>query len=189
MKERYNELLDKINSGRIKIHYKLNELVEITGLCNRSLKYRMKAVKEKYDNVPSLLRKKGREWMIHYTILDEFMPKYQKHETNIYNHKWETLVTWNLKNNYEVKYHVELIEQIKGNLPACNIAYVIEQDARGFNHLHAIVDEDNDNVEKVVNAVLSRYLEKTDYKSQIEKINNKSSITTYLQKSGKITII
>ncbi len=58
MKEKYNELLDKINCGRIKIHYKLNELVEITGLCNRSLKYRMKVVKEKYNNVPSLLQKK-----------------------------------------------------------------------------------------------------------------------------------
>ncbi len=189
MKQKYNELLEKINSGRIKIYYKLNELEEITGLCSRSLKYRMKVVKEKYNNIPSLLQKKGREYKIHYTIVDEFLPKYKKQQTNIFNHNWETLVTWNLKNNYEVKYHVELISQIKESMPTTNIAYVIEEDGRGFNHLHAIIDEDKKEVEKAVDEVLNKYLHKTDYRSQIEKINNKSSVTTYLQKSGRITII
>ena len=38
MKEKYNELLDKINSGRIKIHYKLNELVEINTVAKQLAK-------------------------------------------------------------------------------------------------------------------------------------------------------
>lgn len=189
MKEKYNELIEKTNSGRVKVHYKLKELENITGLCSRSLKYRMKAVKEKYHNIPSLLQKVGREYKIHYTIIDEFLPKYKKQTTNIYNHSWETLITWNLKNNYEVNYHKELISQIKECLPTTNIAYVIEEDGRGFNHLHAIVDENKNDVKQVVDEVLNKYLQKNHFRSQIEKINNKSSITSYLQKNGSLTII
>ncbi|MGG7034407.1 MAG: hypothetical protein ACI7YS_04325 [Flavobacterium sp.] len=189
MKDEYNELLEKINSNRIKVHFNLTELEKITGLCPRSLKYRMKVIKEKYNGVPSLLSKKGREWMIHYTILDDFMPKRHRSQTNFYNHPWETVVTWNFKNNYEVKYHTELIGKIKEILPTSNIAYVVEQDQRGFNHLHAIVDEGKNNVEQAVDEVLHRYLENTDFKCQVAKINNKSSITTYLQKGGTATII
>lgn len=189
MKEKYNELLEKINTGRIKIYYKLNELETVTGLCSRSLKYRMKLVKEKYSNIPSLLAKKGREWQIHYTLIDDFMPKYNKSQTNIFNHKWETFVTWNMKNNYEVKYHVELIEQVKEKLPSAKIAYVIEQDGRGYNHIHAILDNNKNEVENVVTEVLTTYLEKNDFRTQIEAINNKGSVTTYLLKSGEITII
>lgn len=189
MKEKYNELLEKINSGRIKIYYKLNELETITGLCSRSLKYRMKVVKEKYNNVPSLLTKKGREWKIHYTIVDDFMPKYNKSQTTIFNHPWETLVTWNMKNNYEVKYHIELIEKVKEKLPTANIAYVIEHDGRGYNHIHAIIDENKDEVQIIVGEVLNTFLDKSDFRAQIEKINNKGSVANYLIKSGEITII
>ena len=189
MKEKYNELLEKINGNRTKLYFKLKELETITGLCSRSLKYRMKKVKEKYSNIPSLLTKKGRDWQIHYTLIDDFMPKYNKSQTNIFNHKWETFVTWNMKNNYEVKYHIELIGQIKKKLPSANIAYVIEQDGRGYNHIHAIVDDNKDEVENVVSNVLRTYLDKSDFRTQIEKINNKGSITNYILKSGEITII
>lgn len=189
MKEKYNELLEKINSGRIKIYYKLNELETITGLCSRSLKYRMKIVKEKYNNVPSLLAKKGREWQIHYTIVDDFMPKYNKSKTTIFNHKWQTFITWNMKKNYEIKYHIELIEQVKEKLPSANIAYVIEQDKRGYNHIHAITDEFKDEVQIAVGNILNTYLEKSDFRTQIETINNNSSTINYLKKSSQITII
>jgi hypothetical protein len=189
MKVESKEIINKINSGRIKVHYKLNELEGITGLCSRSLKYKMKSIKDKYADIPSLLIKSGREWKIHYTIIDEFMPIYKKQQTNIYNHGWQTMLTWNLKNNYDYSYHIELIEQVKTIIPSTNIAYVVEHDGRGYNHVHAIVDLEKKEVEQAVDEVLNRYLCKTDYRSQIEKINNKSSVTTYLQKSGRITII
>lgn len=184
-----NETINNINSSRAKIYYQLNQLEEITGLSTRTLKYRMKLVSKKYANIPNLLQKKGRAWQIHYTIIDEFMPIYAKPKTTISNHKWETFITWNTKDNYDIKYHIQLITEVKDKLPSCNIAYVIETDQRGYNHLHALADGFNDEVKEAVNNVIEKYVSKSDYRLQIEKINNRTSVTSYLKKSGTITII
>ena len=48
MKEESKKNINDINNGRAKIYYQLNQLEEITGLSTRTLKYRMKLVKEKY---------------------------------------------------------------------------------------------------------------------------------------------
>jgi hypothetical protein len=184
-----NETINNINKNRVKIFYQLNQLGEITGLSPRTLKYRMKLVSKKYADMPSLLIKNGRAWQIHYTIIDEFMPIYTKSQTTLSNHKWETFVTWNTKDNYDVKYHIQLITEVKEKLPSCNIAYVIETDQRGYNHLHALADSLNDEVKEAVSDVMGKYVNKGDYRLQIEKINNRTSVTSYLKKSGTITII
>lgn len=189
MKVNAKEIINNINSSRIKIYYQLNQLEEITGLSPRTLKYRMKLVSEKYANIPNLLKRNGRAWQIHYTIIDEFMPIYTKSQTTLSNHKWETLVTWNMKDDYDVKYHTQLINEVKEKLPSCNIAYVIEMDGRNFNHVHALADGYNDEVTNAVSEVLEKYINKSDYRFQVEKINNRSSVTNYLKKSGTITII
>lgn len=189
MKEENRIAINKINGTRSKIFYRLNQLNNMTGMSERSLKYRMKIIKEIYKDVPSLLRRTGRSWEIHYTLIDQFLPKYKKNQTNLTNHKWETLVTWNTLDNYDVLYHIQLIKEVKEQLPSANIAYVVEKDERGVNHIHAITDEFKDNLEVAVAAVLEKYLAKKDYRSQIEKINNKNSITSYLRKNGEMTII
>ena len=121
----------------------------------RSLKYRMKVVKEKYSNMPSLLNKVGNKWQIHNTIIStEFMPKYKKKQTNIMNHQWETLITWNMANSYDIKYHQQLITEVKDELPSVNIGYVIELDGRGVNHIHALTDGFKDEVQTAVVNVL-----------------------------------
>lgn len=189
MKTEFKKLVNETNDGRVKIYYQLNQLESITGMSPRSLKYRMKIVKEKYKDMPSLLRRTGRAWEIHYTLIDQFLPKYKKNQTNIFNHKWETLVTWNTLDNYDVLYHIQLIKEVKEQLPSANIAYVVEKDERGVNHIHAITDEFKGNVEVAVAKVLGKYIAKKDFRSQIEKINNNTSITSYLRKNGEITII
>ena len=189
MKEESKKNINDINNGRAKIYYQLNQLEEITGLSTRTLKYRMKLVKEKYTNVPSLLRRHGKAWQIHYTLIDEFLPKYKKNQTTITNHKWETLVTWTTKDSYDVNYHVQLIREVKQELPSVNIGYVIEVDGRGVNHLHAVTDGYKDSVEIAVSEVLKKYIEFGQYRTQIEKINNNGSTISYLKKSGEITII
>lgn len=189
MKEDTKEIINNINSSRIKRYYQLNQLEEITGLSPRTLKYRMKSVSKKYANMPNLLMRNGRAWQIHYTIIDEFMPIYTKSQTTLLNHKWETLVTWNMKDNYDVKYHTQLINEVKEKLPTFNIAYVIEKDGRGFNHVHALADGFNDEVTIAVSDVMGKYVSKSDYRLQIEQINNISSAIIYLQKSGTITIL
>lgn len=189
MKKEYKEIINDVNCSRAKIYYQLNQLEYITGMSERSLKYRMKIIKEKYTNIPTLLHRNGRAWQIHYTIINEFMPKYKKNQTTVINHKWETLLTWNTKDNYDVKYHTHLISEIKENLPSVNIGYVIETDRRGVNHLHAVTDGHKESVEKTVNLILTKYIDRSQYRCQIEKINNNGSIISYLKKSGEITII
>ena len=121
MKEESKEIINQINSGRAKIYYQLNQLEGLTGMSTRSLKYRMKEVKVKYSGVSHLLHRNGRAWEIHYTLIDEFLPKYNKKQTTIDNHKWETLLTWNTKDSYDIKYHIQLIHEVKQKLPWVNI--------------------------------------------------------------------
>lgn len=189
MKENSKVIINKINSNRSQIYYKLQDLKELTGLSDRSLKYRMKTVSEKYSNMPSLLRKEGRAWNIHNTILVEFLPKYRKSQTSIYNHPWKTFLTWNMADNYDTKYHNQLIRELKDFLPNANIAFVIEADTRGYNHLHAMLDIERDEVEVEVKKVLNRYLIASQYRCQVEKINNTIVTVQYLKKNGELTII
>jgi hypothetical protein len=189
MKEEDKKIINELNGTRAKIYYQLNQLEKKTGMSIRTLKYRMKLVKEKYSNMPNLLKRNGKAWQIHYTLIDEFMPKYKKQQTNLYNHKWETFLTWNMKDDYDVHYHIRLINEIKVEIPYANIAYVVEMDGRGFNHIHAITDAYRDNVEVATSKVLDKYLDLNQYRCQVEKINNTSSATSYLSKNGTITII
>ena len=69
-------VINEINKSRIQVYYNLNELIPITGLKARALKYRMLDVKQRYAETPHLLNKEGRSWKIHYTLIIEFMPKY-----------------------------------------------------------------------------------------------------------------
>ncbi len=189
MNEQCKQIINKINDNRAKIYYQLNQLEQITGMSTRSLKYRMKEVKIKYNNIPSLLYRVGRAWQIHYTIINEFFPKYKKKQTTINNHKWETMLTWNTKDSYDVNYHVQLIKEIKQELPSVNIGYVVESDGRGVNHLHAITDGYKDEVEVAVVGVLNKYIESSLYRNKVEEINSNSSTTSYLKKGGIITIL
>ncbi|HWB63168.1 MAG TPA: hypothetical protein VG603_06660, partial [Chitinophagales bacterium] len=65
----YEDLINEANNYRAKIYYNLTELQEKTGLCIRALKYRMKEVKQKYQNIPMLLHKKRHAWCIHESII------------------------------------------------------------------------------------------------------------------------
>jgi hypothetical protein len=189
MKEECKKIINEVNGSRAKIYYQLNQLGAITGMSTRTLKYRMKIVKEKYSNLPSLLNRSGKSWRIHYTIVYEFFPKYKKNQTNVINHKWETLLTWNTKDDYDVNYHIQLIKDVKKEIPNVNIGYVVELDGRGVNHLHAITDGYKESVEVAVVSVLNKYIASNLYHYQIAKINNHGSITSYLQKNGGITIL
>jgi hypothetical protein len=100
------------------------------------------------------------------------------------NHRWETLLTWNMLDSYDVKYHQKLITEAKEELSAVNIGYVIELDRRGVNHIHDLIDAHKDEVEIAVTSVLEKYIGKRLLRCQVEKINNHSNVTNYLLKSG-----
>jgi hypothetical protein len=182
MKE-FNILINQTNESRIKVFYNLAELEKLTGMSPRALKYRMLEVKEKYKEVPMLLSKKYREWHIHYTIVDEFKPKYKtKGRTDVFDLK--TIATWNPKYNYDVKYHLQLIKEIKEQLPANLITYTVELDGRGYNHTHLVTDADLHQVHTAINTTLNKYLlSKSEIQFNIDHIKNKFGTVEYIKKA------
>jgi hypothetical protein len=178
-------VINEINKSRIKVYYNLNELIPITGLKTRALKYRMLKVKESYINKPFLLFKKGRSWKIHYTLIIQFMPKYTPTTKTIYNENWTSTSTWNTKNNYTVDYHEQIVYEIKALLPQYKIAYTVESDGRGVHHTHIMSTANTNDLAYVVELVLSQYLDlKHECHVQTNKINNKYSLFEYLRKAS-----
>src|ERR1700744_6454286 len=102
----FEEILEEIKDTRNKVYYNLSELVKLTGMSSRALKYRMLIVKNKYKDNTFLLTKKNRQWQIHYDIVKEFYPKYNTKNRTIHTHNWISTATWNTLFNYEVKYHI-----------------------------------------------------------------------------------
>jgi hypothetical protein len=181
-----NKLINEANENRIKLFYNLSELTTITGLKIRALKYRMLEVKEKYADIPNLLKKEGRTWKIHYTLIIEFLPKYNNTNKTIYTENWVSTSSWNTKNNYSVDYHIQIIDEVKAKLPNQKIAYTIELDKRNVHHVHLVSTVKTDILETVVQAVLKQYLDlKTECRVQTNKINNKYSMIEYLRKASQ----
>lgn len=177
--------INEINKTRIKLFYNLNELIPITGLKTRALKYRMLDIKEKYNSVPNLLRREGRSWKIHYTIINEFMPKYMPTTKTIYNENWTSTSTWNPKNNYTVDYHKQLVIEVKALLPEHKIAYTIETDRRGVYHVHLMSTAKTIDLANAVEMVIGQYLDlKKECMLQTTNIHNKYSLFEYLRKAS-----
>lgn len=180
------KLINQTNSKRIKNYYTLTELKFITGMSLRSLKYRMKDIKEKYNNVPMLLHKVGKYWQIHYTLVEEFKPKYVMTYSKLFDHHWSSLCTWNPLYNYDIDYHIELIHEIKNEAPNNSFAYVIEQDQRNNNHTHLISDLSMEKLDEIVKKVLTIYIENPkEIQIKTETINNRHNVVTYLMKTAK----
>lgn len=187
MKE-FNTLINKTNDNRIKVYYNLSELERLTGLSIRALKYRMLDVKKKYNGVPSLLSKKNREWQIHYTIVDEFNPKYKTKNRNVETYDLQSMATWNPKFNYDVKYHLELIKEIKSQLPKNIISYAVELDKREINHTHIVSDADVYSLNAAINNTIRKYLlNDNEIQILVEPIRNKHETVEYIKKAPKIS--
>ncbi len=183
MKENYAKLIDDCNSKRANIYYKLNQLTDITGLCPRTLKYRIKKIKKKYVNVPSLLRKEGKYWQIHVSIVNEFLPLRRRETRTINTFEWKTFATWAMKNSYDSAYHLELIKQVKSEINPCFLNFTIEETKHNVKHVHFISDANKLDLNNAINKVLDKYLDKKDYKLEVTNLNNRYSAINYIGKS------
>lgn len=179
----YEKLIEECNGKRSNIYYRLNQLGSITGLSPRMLKYKMKLVKEKYQNVPSLLSKEGRSYKIHMSIVNEFLPIRKRNNKTVANYHWKSFATWNMLANYDAAYHQQLIHEIKSELPTYYFHYTIEADGRNFNHVHLVTDANSIELSDTIRLVLGKYLSLKDYRLQVNSINNKYSAVQYLGKS------
>lgn len=183
MKEECIKLVNESNKNRSNIYYKLNQLTTITGLSLRMLKYKMLNVKEKYAGVTNLLKKEGKCWQIHHSIVNEFMPINKRKSIDNTNYSWTSFVTWNPFENYDADYHVVLLNEIKKKLPNNIIKYTIELDRRGVNHVHFISDAITSILKKIVDEVILKYFNWYEITYQVAAINNKYSSNEYLQKA------
>ncbi|REG94156.1 hypothetical protein [Flavobacterium aquicola] len=189
MKKKFNELINNANSKRNNTYYKLNQLPKITGLSIRMLKYKMVKIKEKYAGVTSLLEKDGKQWKIHYSIINEFMPINKRKTYTENNYDWQSFVSWNPFENYDKEYHQYLIYQIKNQMPDKYIKYTIELDGRGYNHVHFITDAQLPEVKTIVENVIYRYFSWNEISFEATTIINKYSSVNYTNKAPIITEI
>ena len=60
-----------------KTHLKYADVIKITGISERTFRYRISELKVKYKDAPDLLFKKGHSWMIHFSLLTEFNNKHK----------------------------------------------------------------------------------------------------------------
>jgi hypothetical protein len=189
MKEECIKLVNDSNKNRSNIYYKLNQLTIITGLSPRMLKYKMLKVKEKYNGVTSLLEKDGKQWKIHYSLINEFMPINKRKSYTENNYDWQSFVSWNPFQNYDKEYHQELIYQIKNEMPDNYIKYTIEIDSRGYNHVHFITDGKLHLVKKIVENVIYKYFSWNEITFEATAIINKYSSVNYTNKAPILTEI
>lgn len=61
-----------------KTHYGFNEILKLTGISERTFRYRIAELKEKYKDSPDLMTKKRNKWKIHVSLLNEFNNKHIK---------------------------------------------------------------------------------------------------------------
>lgn len=55
---------------------KFADVIAMTGISERTFRYRIKELKAKYKDSPDLLFKKGHSWRIHVSLISEFNNKY-----------------------------------------------------------------------------------------------------------------
>lgn len=183
MNIKHDKLIEECNSKRSNIYYRLNQLGSITGLSPRMLKYKMQVIKQKYQNVPSLLCKVGRKYRIHISIINEFLPIRNRKNRTVTTYKWKSFATWNMAGSYDKEYHQQLIKEVKEELPTDYFNYTIETDSRGFNHVHLMTDATTLELTNAIRLVLGKYLSIDEYRLQVNNINNKYSSVQYLGKA------
>ena len=106
------QLEDFYGNKKLKEYYSSNRIMELTGISERTFRYRVKELAEQYKGVPSLLHKKDRKWRIHYSLVDAFQSKYVPREFTLHNLSWKSFITWNTKDNYPEEYHHQLIKEV-----------------------------------------------------------------------------
>jgi hypothetical protein len=182
-KKNFKELLEDFYSNKKqKDYYTANRVMEITGISERTFRYRIKELSELYKDVPSLIHKKDRKWRIHYSIVDEFLSKYPPRSFTFYNLNWKSFITWNCKEKYDEAYHQKLIDEVKNKYPHGNFFSAVEKTKNGVNHVHMVSDIMPNEVKNGVDSVLSNYINQNMYILEVTPVIKKSQAINYLKK-------
>ena len=176
------QLEDFYGNKKLKEYYSSNRIMELTGISERTFRYRIKELAEQYKDIPSLLHKKNRKWKIHYSLVDAFQSKYQPREFTLYNLNWKSFITWNTKDNYPEEYHQELIKEVMDAYSDANFFSAIEKTKKGINHVHLVCDLSPDTITDKIDVILQKYIGKKGYVLEITEVIKKSQSINYLKK-------
>ncbi|RXP64551.1 hypothetical protein EC396_00825 [Lutibacter sp. HS1-25] len=178
----FNEIIKQINSKKYNKWYTLKDLVTIKNISYKSLKNMVKEVYEVYSP-QGTIRKEGRRYCIHYSILDAFKLK-RPRETTFYSHFWLSNISWATKDYYDKAYHQYLIAQLKLLIPNTNIIETIEQDKSQRYHVHLLADSQPEDIEPIIESLLDFYLDSDkNYRLYCEPVYNTGSSVDYLLKN------
>lgn len=164
-----------------KKYYTTSEVMLKTGICLRTLRYRISKLKIKYKNIPTLLYKKDERWYIHRQILHEFVPKIRRSKT-LFNQNWKTFITWIMLDGYDDEYHIQLTKEIKQAFPMGNFDFVIEKTKKGMNHVHMVSDLERNDITPKVKKIVHNYIPEREYRLQIETIRCAALTRNYMNK-------
>jgi DNA-binding Lrp family transcriptional regulator len=177
-----NQLEEFYNNRKLKEYYSAKKIMELTGISERTFRYRVKELSEQYKEVPSLLHKKNRKWKIHYSIVDRFQPKYQPREFTLYNLNWKSFITWNTVDRFDNEYHQHLINEVMVAFPDSNFFSAIEKTKKDVNHVHMVSDASPNEIEITINKILQQYIKKGQYMLEVTEVIKKSQSINYLKK-------
>ncbi|MBZ9630536.1 hypothetical protein LB465_07065 [Salegentibacter sp. LM13S] len=163
-------------------YYSTTQIIDMVGICKRTMRSRIKLLKEKFKNVPSKLYKENNKWYIERSIVHLFLPKYKSRTSTVYNQNWQTFITWITKDAYDKEYHYRLIAEVQYQFPEGKFMWVIEQTENGVNHVHMVSDLPTKDIQKTINAVLNRYIPATEYRLEVAPIRNKINVIDYMLK-------
>lgn len=60
---------------KFKTYYSTADIMELYGIGERTIRYRLVELVDKYKDRPTLLSKKNKKWRIHNSIIEPFAPK------------------------------------------------------------------------------------------------------------------
>jgi hypothetical protein len=181
-KEKYNELIKQSNAKKYNKWYKLKDLVIVKSISYKSLKNMVNKIYE--EHYPKgTIRKEGRRYYIHYTLLDAFTLK-QPRAVTIFSHFWLSNISWTTRDYYDKDYHQYLIAELKLLVPDINFIQTIELDKSNRYHVHLLADKLPEELKPIIESLLDFYLDDSkNYRLYCEAIYNIGSSVDYLIKN------
>lgn len=183
----YHEHLEIYNKKhKLQDYYTTSEVIKITGISERTLRSRLSDLKIKYQNQTKFLYKENNKWYISKLIVDEFYSRYKPKKATRYNQRWESFITWVMKDNYDDDAHNYLINQVKKAFPnqeENEWCFVIEKTKRGVNHVHGLSKLDHETLFPIIHQIIkdSGIIE-SEYDVLVGEIENRHCAEKYLRK-------
>ena len=176
-----NELY--VNGINQKYYYTTNQVKEITGISERTLRYRVSELKENHKDEVYMRKDQYGNWEIHYSIVDSFMPRTKPRKETPFNMDWCTFLSWTTKENFESTFHNALINQILTEHPKAIFMYCVERSDAGINHVHMLSDVNHTVLSKTASKVLKAVLEHDEFMLDYSPLRCKTSSVRYISKN------